>query len=153
MATHSSILAWKIPWTEKPGWLQSMGLRRVGHDWATWLDLTLLINILHALNLQIFICQLYLNTFGKKEVKLCLWVDNVITYVKKFKRMCKQLSQLISEIIKVFGYCVNMEKPIVFMYCILVTIYCYYILVTNNLRVKLNIICSTIKGKKSIILW
>ena len=31
-ATHSSILAWKIPWTEKPGGLQSMGSQRVGHD-------------------------------------------------------------------------------------------------------------------------
>ena len=31
MATHSSILAWKIPWTEKPGRLQSMGLQRVRH--------------------------------------------------------------------------------------------------------------------------
>ena len=32
MATHSSILAWKIPWTEEPGKLQSMGLQRVRHD-------------------------------------------------------------------------------------------------------------------------
>ena len=32
MATHSSILAWKIPWTEEPDELQSMGLQRVGHD-------------------------------------------------------------------------------------------------------------------------
>ena len=32
MATHSSILAWKIPWTEEPGGLQSLGLQRVGHD-------------------------------------------------------------------------------------------------------------------------
>ena len=32
MATHSSILAWRIPWTEKPGRLQSMGSQRVGHD-------------------------------------------------------------------------------------------------------------------------
>ena len=32
MATHSSILAWKIPWIEEPGRLQSMGLQRVGHD-------------------------------------------------------------------------------------------------------------------------
>ena len=31
MATHSSILAWKIPWTEEPGWLLSMGSKRVGH--------------------------------------------------------------------------------------------------------------------------
>ena len=32
MATHSSILAWRIPWTEKPGGPQSMGLQRVKHD-------------------------------------------------------------------------------------------------------------------------
>ena len=32
MATHSSSLAWKIPWMEEPGRLQSMGLQRVGHD-------------------------------------------------------------------------------------------------------------------------
>ena len=32
MTTHSSILAWKIPWLEEPGRLQSMGLQRVGHD-------------------------------------------------------------------------------------------------------------------------
>ena len=35
MATHSSILAWKIPWAEEPGGLQSMGPQRVRHDWAT----------------------------------------------------------------------------------------------------------------------
>ena len=32
MATHSSLLAWRIPWTEEPGGLQSIGLQRVGHD-------------------------------------------------------------------------------------------------------------------------
>ena len=35
MATHSSILAWKIPWMEKPGRLQSMGTQRVRHNWTT----------------------------------------------------------------------------------------------------------------------
>ena len=35
MATHSSILAWEIPWTEEPDGLQSMGCNRVGHDLAT----------------------------------------------------------------------------------------------------------------------
>ena len=35
MDTYSSILAWKIPWTEEPGGLQLMGLQRVSHDWAT----------------------------------------------------------------------------------------------------------------------
>ena len=35
MATHASILAWRISWTEEPGGLQSMGLQRVGCDWTT----------------------------------------------------------------------------------------------------------------------
>ena len=39
MVPHSSTLAWKIPWTEEPGRLQSMRSRRVGHDWATSLSL------------------------------------------------------------------------------------------------------------------
>ena len=34
MATYSHILAWRIPWTEEPGGLQSMGSQRVRHDWA-----------------------------------------------------------------------------------------------------------------------
>ena len=44
MAHHSSTLVWKIPWTEEPGRLQSMGSRRVGHDWATSL---LLLTFMH----------------------------------------------------------------------------------------------------------
>ena len=39
MATHSSTLAWKIPWVEEPGRLQSMGSLRIGHDGATSLSL------------------------------------------------------------------------------------------------------------------
>ena len=44
LATHSSTLAWKIPWMEEPGGLQSMGSRRVGHDGATSLSLFTLIH-------------------------------------------------------------------------------------------------------------
>ena len=40
MAPHSSTLAWKMPWTEEPGRLQSMGPQRVGHDWVTSLSFT-----------------------------------------------------------------------------------------------------------------
>ena len=43
MATHSSILAWKIPWTEDPDRLQSMGSQRVRHDWETSLTHSLII--------------------------------------------------------------------------------------------------------------
>ena len=39
MAPHSSTLAWKIPWTEEPGRLQSLGLQKIGHDWATSLSI------------------------------------------------------------------------------------------------------------------
>ena len=42
MATHSSTLAWKIPWIEEPGRLQSMGSQRVGHDWVTSLTYSLI---------------------------------------------------------------------------------------------------------------
>ena len=47
MATHSSTLAWKIPWREKPGRLQSMGSQRVGQDWATSLSLSIRIYVKH----------------------------------------------------------------------------------------------------------
>ena len=40
MATHSSILAWRISWMEEPGGLQSIGLQRVGHNWVTSLHFT-----------------------------------------------------------------------------------------------------------------
>ena len=49
MATHSSTLAWQIPWTEEPGRLQSMGSLGVGHDWATLLSLFTFIFHFHAL--------------------------------------------------------------------------------------------------------
>ena len=41
MATHSRTLAWRIPWTEEPGRLQSMGSQRVGHDGVTSLSLSI----------------------------------------------------------------------------------------------------------------
>ena len=45
MATHSSILSWRIPWTEEPGRLQSTGSQRVGHDWS---DLTCIADLLRC---------------------------------------------------------------------------------------------------------
>ena len=49
MATHSSILAWEVPWTENSGRLQSMGLQRVGHGWATLLSLIFFLSQLQSL--------------------------------------------------------------------------------------------------------
>ena len=53
MATHSSIIIWRIPWTEEPGRLESMGLQRVGHDWAESVSsfLPVKINIDKGLNI------------------------------------------------------------------------------------------------------
>ena len=49
-ATHSSILAWRIQWTEEPDGLQSLGLQRVGHDWVTNMVLIIMvINRFHPL--------------------------------------------------------------------------------------------------------
>ena len=59
IATHSSILDWRIPWTEEPGVLQSMGSRRVGHNWATNTFMCLLdlyICILYIYNILIYVC-------------------------------------------------------------------------------------------------
>ena len=58
MATHSSILAWKTPWTEEPGRLPSMGSQRVGHDWVTSLSLSL--------------CKLYLSNICWKVLCECI---------------------------------------------------------------------------------
>ena len=51
MATHSSLLAWRIPWTEAPTGLQSMGLQRVGHDWLTHTHAGIT-SLFHLLNTQ-----------------------------------------------------------------------------------------------------
>ena len=51
MATHSSTLAWKIPWTEERSRLQSMGSQRVGHDWATSLHIYIYICLLSHVHL------------------------------------------------------------------------------------------------------
>ena len=68
MATHSSIHAWKIPWTEEPGGLQSMGLQRVGHDWATSLlhfSLLFFFNSRKALANSPSSCLTQLEEFGQ----------------------------------------------------------------------------------------
>ena len=55
MAPHSSTLAWKIPWKEKPGRLQSMGSQRVRHDWVTSLSLNMVDYIYWLVNVKVMI--------------------------------------------------------------------------------------------------
>ena len=54
MATHSSILAWRNPWTEEPGGLQSMGSQRVRHDWSSWAHMHPNIYLFKVYNWMIF---------------------------------------------------------------------------------------------------
>ena len=61
MAIHSSNIAWKIPWIEEPGRLQSMGLQRVGHDWATSLSLS------HTSKVMLKILQARLQQYLNEE--------------------------------------------------------------------------------------
>ena len=71
MATHSSILAWKISWTEEPGGLQSMGSQRVGHDWATNTYLHLLRPF-----------QAYWSVFNRKDAPFDLGLFDVFLMVR-----------------------------------------------------------------------
>ena len=64
-ATHSSILAWRIPWTEEPSGLQSMGSQRVGHDWAT--------------NTHTHTHQHY----GSGHISVDFWIESILTTGKK----------------------------------------------------------------------
>ena len=64
MATHSSILAWRIPWTEEPGGLQSMGSQKVGHDWVTLLT--------HSAFFMVQLSHPYMTT--GKTISLTRWI-------------------------------------------------------------------------------
>ena len=102
MATHSSILAWRIPWTEEPGGLQSTGSQRVGHDWATSLTHSLTrnkvtVSRIHGSPLQnLFNVHLYLfylvDTFMTLSMSF-LWASTHSNFLS-----LKQFLKLISNV-------------------------------------------------------
>ena len=61
MATHSSVLAWRIPWTVEPGRLQSMGSERVGHNWTTPLSFSFHLPLKVQINIMVhaWCCTFY----------------------------------------------------------------------------------------------
>ena len=78
MATHSSILAWRIPWTEEPGRLQSTGSQRIRHDWVTKHS-TAYISLSNICNLEKWYKWTYLqgrNRDGDREWKYGLGEEN-----------------------------------------------------------------------------
>ena len=76
IATHSSILAWRIPWTEEPAGLQSTGSKRVGHDWATKHEHTVSFKFgsLKIYLLWTFKMFLYLFLIVEYEANFSLWL-------------------------------------------------------------------------------
>ena len=83
MAPHSSTLAWKIPWTEEPGWLQSMGSQRVRRDWT---------------GVTLFFPALGWIHTCKSETKTCFSTELGSNYMKTWKQMWKENSTFPSKI-------------------------------------------------------
>ena len=77
MATWYSILAWRIPWTEEPGRLQSMGSQRAGHDWATNTYFYLLIVTFIFIEISFIMKNLYV---------LHIFVQSIFLWSKSFLR-------------------------------------------------------------------
>ena len=71
MANQSSILAWRIPWTEEPGGLQSMGTQAVGHDWVTNIELikNLEPSEAHRANSELNVTRTYQEDPGSQELQ------------------------------------------------------------------------------------
>ena len=69
MATHSSILVWKLPWTEEPGGLQSIGSQRARHDWVS--------NIVPSKYLHVYTIPCIINTQSKCETACLLYKHRV----------------------------------------------------------------------------
>ena len=83
MATHSSILAWKIPWIEKPGGRWSLGWQRVGHDCSDLAHMHIYINVIivvYFFHELAFLLQFLLNKCSSVCVcvSVCVWVSRII---------------------------------------------------------------------------
>ena len=71
MAAHSSTLAWKIPWMEEPGGLQSMGSQRIGHDWVT--SLSFLSFRVKGIHWGLEKSHIHMHTHTQDEIAWDLW--------------------------------------------------------------------------------
>ena len=69
MAAHSSVLAWRIPWTEEPGRLQSVGSQRVGHDWLSTVLVWVTLHISFGYKMRILMWVIHWETFSGEIYK------------------------------------------------------------------------------------
>ena len=85
MATHSSILARRIPWTEMPGRLQSIGLKRVGHDWSDLAPIAHFINIYVYINTYVYI-NIYIYIYIYTHIYIhCIYKASLVA--QRLKRL------------------------------------------------------------------
>ena len=100
VAPHSSTLGWKIPWTEEPGRLQSMGLLRVGHDWAT--SLSLFTSIHWRRKWQPTPVLLPGESYGRGSlVGCCLWGHNR-TWLKRLSSSSSKLTNMVIGVSEIY---------------------------------------------------
>ena len=95
MATHSSILAWRIPWTEEPGGLQSMGSQRVRCNWATNMPPP------HTyIRMCVCVCVFVFGVCVSKQLDLCVsdylqcgtYTNSHMTHIDKTRTLCQVVS-------------------------------------------------------------
>ena len=106
MAAHSSILAWRIPWTEEPGRLQPTGSQRVGHDWVTLFTLyniiSLVICFIYSID-SIYVFVLFLTKLLRLHLGLWVscslylkWPWKLPIYPEDLYPSCRSLSTVLS---------------------------------------------------------
>ena len=107
MAPHSSTLAWKIPWMEEPGGLQSMGLQRVGHDWASSLSLFTFMHWRGNGN------PLQCSCLENPRVRGAWWaaVSGVAQSQKQLKRLSKTVKSVVLGTVVCCVSCLVMSNP------------------------------------------
>ena len=113
MTTHSSILAWGIPWTEEPGELQPTGSQRVGHDWASSM------HVLHTLHS--FYCfkhaKFFMNLYRQKWPEICLF-RNHQGYILSSQRDVGDISSVSTDcqvLSKALGWLFSFDKHLRFI--------------------------------------
>ena len=86
MATHSTILPWRIPWTEEPGKLQSMGSQRVRHDWVT----NIFFKDLYSETCKILMKEIKEDTKKWKNIP-CTWTRRINIFIMSIlpKAICR----------------------------------------------------------------
>ena len=102
MATHSSTLAWKIPWTKEPGRLQSLGSQRVGHVWAT----------------SLFFLSQSLTTLKNKHSRIFRGVSPEIGEILRAPQCSFSLMVLLlfTFVINLFGFLLRFSKKLSFFF-------------------------------------